>query len=204
VSTDTVCCDTRWTGRTLPPPLPSTSPAPGSRPAPSSASCPSPPGWIIPAPAGPAHRAVCHRQERQLGDAQLRGRPVIHQPGRRRRHPRGAARPRPRPLNGRVPAGQAGLDSDRIPFTAVLSLVRGPITADVRCPHCGKHPASGNDPITPLVADILAQPPHRQRLARTSAGHHSSDRTGTPSPSNTQSPSPRQTPAYGHKSRKLQ
>jgi hypothetical protein len=65
-------------------------------------------------------------------------------------------------------AGQAGLDPDRIPFTAVLSLVRGHIAAEARCPHCGKRPASGNEPVALLIADILAQPHHRQRPARTS------------------------------------
>jgi Transposase DDE domain/Insertion element 4 transposase N-terminal len=65
-------------------------------------------------------------------------------------------------------AGTAGLDPGLIPFTAVLSLIRGHIAADTCCPHCGKRPASGNDPITLLIADILAQPPHRQRPARTS------------------------------------
>jgi Insertion element 4 transposase N-terminal/Transposase DDE domain len=65
-------------------------------------------------------------------------------------------------------AGQAGLDPDLIPFTAVLSLIRGHITADTCCPHCGKRPASGNDPIALLIAGILAQPPHRDRPARTS------------------------------------
>jgi DDE family transposase/transposase IS4-like protein len=65
-------------------------------------------------------------------------------------------------------AGQAGIDPDLIPFTAVLSLIRGHVTADTCCPHCGKRPASGNDPIALLVAGILAQPPHRDRPARTS------------------------------------
>ena len=65
-------------------------------------------------------------------------------------------------------AGTAGLDPDLIPFAAVLSLIRGHIAADACCPHCGKRPASGNDPITPLIADILALPHHRQRPARTS------------------------------------
>jgi Transposase DDE domain len=65
-------------------------------------------------------------------------------------------------------AGQVGLDPDLIPFTAVLSLIRGHIAADTCCPHCGKHPASANDPITLLIAGILAQPHHRQRSARTS------------------------------------
>ena len=65
-------------------------------------------------------------------------------------------------------AGQAGLDPDLIPFTAVLSLIRGHITADAHCPHCGRRPATGNDPIALLLADVLAQPHHRDRPARTS------------------------------------
>jgi hypothetical protein len=65
-------------------------------------------------------------------------------------------------------AGQAGLDPDLIPFTAVLSLIRSHIAADTCCPHCGKRPASGNEPDARLIADILAQPHHRQRPARTS------------------------------------
>jgi DDE family transposase/transposase IS4-like protein len=65
-------------------------------------------------------------------------------------------------------AGQAGLDPGRVPFTAVLSLIRGHVTADTCCPHCGKRPASGNDPVALLVSQILAHPAHRDRPARTS------------------------------------
>jgi hypothetical protein len=65
-------------------------------------------------------------------------------------------------------AGQAGLDPDLSPSAAVLSLLRGHLTADTCCPHCGKRPASRNDPITLLTADILAQPARHQRPARTS------------------------------------
>ena len=65
-------------------------------------------------------------------------------------------------------AGQAGLDPRLIPFTAVLSLIRGHVTADACCPHCGKRPASGNDPIALLVSQVLAQPAHPDRPARTS------------------------------------
>ena len=65
-------------------------------------------------------------------------------------------------------AGQAGLDPDLIPFTAVLALIRGHVIADTCCPHCGKRPASGNDPITLLLSQILAQPVHRDRPERTS------------------------------------
>ncbi len=62
----------------------------------------------------------------------------------------------------------AGLDPRLIPFTAVLSLIRGHVTADTCCPHCGKRPASGNDPVALLTAGILALPAHRDRPARTS------------------------------------
>ena len=65
-------------------------------------------------------------------------------------------------------AAIAGIDPDQVPFTAVLALVRDHVTADTCCPHCGKRPASGNDPITLLINAILAQPPHRDRPARTS------------------------------------
>ena len=65
-------------------------------------------------------------------------------------------------------AASAGIDPDQIPFTAVLSLVRDHVTADACCPHCGKRPASGNDALARVVAAILAQPPHRDRPARTS------------------------------------
>jgi hypothetical protein len=65
-------------------------------------------------------------------------------------------------------AGLAGLDPHLIPFTAVLSLIRGHVIADTCCPHCGKRPASGNDPIALLVSQTLAHPAHRDRAARTS------------------------------------
>jgi len=65
-------------------------------------------------------------------------------------------------------AAQAGLNPRLIPFTAVLSLIRGHVTADTCCPHCGKRPASGNDPIALLISQVLAQPAHRDRPARTS------------------------------------
>jgi hypothetical protein len=65
-------------------------------------------------------------------------------------------------------AAAAGLDPDRIPFTAVLSLIRGHVTADACCRHYGKRPASGNNPIALLITDILAQPRHREKRDRTS------------------------------------
>ena len=65
-------------------------------------------------------------------------------------------------------AGQAGIDPRLIPFTAVLALIRGHLTADTCCPHCGRRPASGNDPIALLVNQVNAQPAHRDRPARTS------------------------------------
>ena len=65
-------------------------------------------------------------------------------------------------------AAHAGIDPRQIPFTAVLALIRGHVAADTCCPHCGKRPASGNDPIALLVSQVLAQPAHRDRPARTS------------------------------------
>jgi len=65
-------------------------------------------------------------------------------------------------------AGLAAVDPHLIPFTAVLSLIRSHITADTCCPHCGKRPASGNDPIALLASQILDHPAHRDRPARTS------------------------------------
>ena len=82
-------------------------------------------------------------------------------------------------------AGQAGLDPGLIPFTAVLSLIRGHVTADTCCPHCGKRPASGNDPIALLVAGILAQPAIGTGQPGRPAGQRSSGRTGTPKKSHT-------------------
>jgi hypothetical protein len=62
----------------------------------------------------------------------------------------------------------AGTDPDLIPFTAVLSLLRGHVIADTCCRHCGKRPASGNDPVGLLIAGILAQPHDRDKRDRTS------------------------------------
>jgi hypothetical protein len=43
-------------------------------------------------------------------------------------------------------ARQAGLGPGLIPFTAVLSLIRGHATADACCPHCGKRPPAETIP----------------------------------------------------------
>ena len=102
-------------------------------------------------------------------------------------------------------AASAGTDPDQIPFTAVLSLIRDHVTADARCPHCGKRPASGNDALAPLIADILAQPPHRDRPARTPPqGHRFSGRSGTPRKSRLHDHDrPVKPPKGHHNSRKL-
>jgi hypothetical protein len=71
-------------------------------------------------------------------------------------------------MTATIAARAAGLDPRLIPFTAVLAQICGHVTADTCCPHCGKRPASGNDPTTRLVRQILAHPAHRDRPARTS------------------------------------
>ena len=65
-------------------------------------------------------------------------------------------------------AAQAGTDPDRIPFTAVLSLIRGHVTSDTCCQHCGHRPSGPGDPLAGLLTAILAQPQHRPGRQRTS------------------------------------
>jgi len=65
-------------------------------------------------------------------------------------------------------AAQAGTDPDRIPFTAVLSLILGHVTSDTRCRHCGHRPSGPGDPLAGLLTAILAQPQHRPGRQRTS------------------------------------
>jgi hypothetical protein len=62
-------------------------------------------------------------------------------------------------------AALAGTDPGLIPFTAVLVLIRGHVTADTCCQHCGRRPA---DPLAGLLDAILAQPRHRDGRQRTS------------------------------------
>jgi hypothetical protein len=65
-------------------------------------------------------------------------------------------------------ACSAGLDPGALSFTAVLSLVRSHATADSCCKHCGKRPASADDPLAPLTTAILAHPRDRTGRKRTS------------------------------------
>src|SRR6266566_3230908 len=65
-------------------------------------------------------------------------------------------------------AATAGLAPGQITFTAVLSLARAAVTADICCPHCGKRPASQNAPTADLDTAILALPPGRADRQRTS------------------------------------
>ena len=65
-------------------------------------------------------------------------------------------------------AALAGTDPRLIPFTAVLGLIRGHVTADTCCRHCGHRPARPDDPLAGLLAAILAQPRHRPGRQRTS------------------------------------
>jgi hypothetical protein len=65
-------------------------------------------------------------------------------------------------------AATAGLSPGQVTFTAVLALARAAVTADTCCPHCGKRPASPDDPTAGLDAAILAHPPGRTGRQRTS------------------------------------
>ena len=62
-------------------------------------------------------------------------------------------------------AALAGTSPGLIPFTAVLALIRGHVTADHCRQHCGRRPA---DPLADLLDAILAQPRHRDGRQRTS------------------------------------
>ena len=72
-------------------------------------------------------------------------------------------------------AALAGTDPGLIPFTAVLALIRGHVTADTCCRHCGRRPGSPGDPLAGLLAAILALPRHRDGRQRTS-GRTSAER----------------------------
>ncbi len=65
-------------------------------------------------------------------------------------------------------AALAGTDPGLIPFTAVLALIIGHVTADTCCRHCGRRPGSPRDPLADLLAAILALPRHRDGRQRTS------------------------------------
>jgi hypothetical protein len=62
-------------------------------------------------------------------------------------------------------AARAGIRPGLIPFTAVLALIRGHVTAGTCCKHCGRRPAG---PLAGLLAAILALPRHRDGRQRTS------------------------------------
>ena len=72
-------------------------------------------------------------------------------------------------------AALAGTGPGLIPFTAVLALIRGHVTADTCCRHCGRRPGSPGDPLAGLLAAILALPRHRDGRQRTS-GRTSAER----------------------------
>jgi DDE family transposase/transposase IS4-like protein len=65
-------------------------------------------------------------------------------------------------------AAAAGTDPKLIPFTPVLALIREHVAADACCPHCGRRPASTEDQLSSLTAEIIALPRHRRGRQRTS------------------------------------
>lgn len=64
-------------------------------------------------------------------------------------------------------ASSAGIDPGALFFTAVLSLVLSRVIADTCCRHCGRRPASADDPLAPLTTAIIAHP--RDRTGRQAA-----------------------------------
>ena len=65
-------------------------------------------------------------------------------------------------------AAEAGTDPRLIPFAPVLALIREHVAADACCPHCGHRPASAEDQVSALTAEIIALPRHRPGRQRTS------------------------------------
>ena len=65
-------------------------------------------------------------------------------------------------------AAEAGTGPKLIPFAPVLALIRGHVAADACCPHCGHRPASAEDQVRALIAEIIALPRHRAGRQRTS------------------------------------
>ena len=65
-------------------------------------------------------------------------------------------------------AAEAGTDPRLISFTAVLGFIRAHVAADTRCRHCGRRPATAEDPLSGLSSAIIALPRHRPGRQRTS------------------------------------
>ena len=73
----------------------------------------------------------------------------------------------------------AGASLAAVSFTAVLSLAREHVAADICCRHCGKRPAGADDPRARLTSAIAAQPLNRQDRKRTS-GRTTAERSKWP------------------------
>jgi hypothetical protein len=65
-------------------------------------------------------------------------------------------------------AAAAGTSLAAVSFTAVLSLAREHVAADIPCRHCGKRPSSAGEPLALLTAAIAEQPLSRENRKRTS------------------------------------
>jgi Transposase DDE domain len=65
-------------------------------------------------------------------------------------------------------AHAAGTGIAAVSLAAVLALVRGHVTANTCCRHCGKRPSTASDPLGSLAAAITAQPLNRESRSRTS------------------------------------
>jgi len=76
-------------------------------------------------------------------------------------------------------AAAAGTSIAAVSFTAVLSLVRDHVAADVCCRHCGQRPSDSGDPLGKLTAAIESQPLNRQNRKRTS-GRTTAERSKLP------------------------
>jgi hypothetical protein len=75
-------------------------------------------------------------------------------------------------------AVQAGTDPKLIPFAPALALIRGRVTADTYCPHCGRRPFPAESQVKTLIDGIAGLPRHRSGRQRTSPGTAAERRGG--------------------------
>jgi hypothetical protein len=75
-------------------------------------------------------------------------------------------------------AVQSGTEPRLIPFAPALALIRGRVTADACCPHCGLRPVPAKQQVSALIDDIARLPRHRAGRQRTSPRTAAERRTG--------------------------
>ena len=100
-------------------------------------------------------------------------------------------------------AALAGTDPRLIPFTAVLGLIRGHVTADTCCRHCGHRPARPDDPLAACSPQSSPSPGTAPDASEHPAAPRPNAGQGTPKKSITPSTSSSQISRNGTELRKV-